>query len=301
MQLHPMLLHALTLNRMLLSVVLLIVSTIAAGDTLDEILSRNKIIVGVSQDQGVLSQLDSATGDITGFEPDLAKKLAESLGVGLKLVPLSMSQRERAIIDRKVDILIASLSDTASRRKVMLPILPHYYLSGINILTRRDDNIKSWDDLRNQRVCSEYGVFYNRIVTVRFGLDIIPLHNRETAAAALSDGRCVGMLYQESTINLQQFGNDWTQLYHIPLEKMQTPPWSIYLNIDDKNGALEQKISGIVIQWLREGVILQLEKKWGLPASAYAVEMNAIWNKKINNQYVCRGPINSDTPSECVK
>lgn len=300
MQLHPRL-HASTFNRLVLTIVLLVVSAIAAGATLDEILSRNKIIVGVSQDQGVLSQFDSVTGAVTGFEPDLAKNLADRLGVRLELVPLSMSQRERAIIDRKVDLLIASLSDTTSRRKVVLPILPHYYLSGINILTRKDDNIKSWDDLRNQRVCSEYGVFYNRIVTVRFGLDIIPLHNRETAAAALSDGRCIGMLYQESTINLKQFGNDWGQQYHIPLEKMQTPPWSIYLNIDNKNGALEKKVSEIVIQWLREGIILQLEKKWGLPSSAYAVEMNAIWNKKINNQYVCSSPINSGTPNECIK
>jgi len=260
-----LLLSSLSVCRCLFAMIFLFVNSITAADTLEKILNDKKITIGVSQDQGVLSQLNSSSGEITGFEPDLAQDLANSLGVKLTLVPLAISDRERAIMDKQIDIVIASLSDTVSRRKFMTPVLPHYYLSGVNVLTRNDENIKSWEDLRNQRVCSEYGVFYNRLVTVRFGLDIIPLHTHEAAMNALSDGRCVAILYQESTINWRLLNNEWGQFYHVPLDRMQTPPWSIYLNIDDKDSALEKAISNIVIHWHRDGVILALEKNGDFP------------------------------------
>lgn len=285
----------------LFTAVFLFLSSATEADTLERILSDKKIIIGVSKDQGVLSKFDSATGMITGFEPDLAQDLANSLGVKLELVPLTIAQREGAILDKKVDVIIASLSDIPKRRKIMQPIIPHYYLSGVNVLTRKDENIKSWQDLQNQRVCSEYGAFYNRLVTVRFGLDIIPLHSHETAIAALSDGRCVGLLYQESTINWRLQESDWGQQYHLPLQTMQTPPWSIYLNISDKDGRLEKRISEIIIRWHREGLILELEKKWQFPASSFASDMNTIWNKKNNNEFFCTSPISKQTPAECIK
>ena len=289
------------LFRLLLTSTFLLLGSAVNADTLDRILSNKKIIIGVSKDQGVLSKLNITTGVIEGFEPDLAKDLANSLGVNLELVPLTILQRESAIIDNKVDVLIASLSDTTARRKVMQPVIPHYYLSGVNVLIRKDENIKSWEDLRGQRVCSEYGTFYNRLVTVRFGIDLIPLHGHEIAVAALSDGRCVGILYQESTIGWRLQDSDWGQQFHIPLQKMQTPPWSIYLNINEKDGRLEKIISDTVARWHRDGVILELEKKWQFPASSFATDMNTVWNKKDNNEFFCKTPINNQTPPECLK
>jgi polar amino acid transport system substrate-binding protein len=293
--------RASSLYGLLFAAAFLLLSSAVNADTLDRILSNKKIIIGVSKDQGVLSQLNLSTGVIEGFEPDLAKDLANSLGVSLELVPLTILQRESAIMDKKVDVLIASLSDTSTRRKVMLPVIPHYYLSGVNVLTRKDENIKSWEDLRGQRVCSEYGTFYNRLVTVRFGIDLIPLHGHKIAVDALSDGRCVGILYEESTIGWRLQDTDWGKQFHIPLEKMQTPAWSIYLNINEKDGKLEKIISDTVVRWHRDGVIMELEKKWKFPASSFSSDMNTIWNKKNNNEYFCKTPINNQTPHECLK
>jgi polar amino acid transport system substrate-binding protein len=285
---------------LLFAACLLIASGVRA-DTLDDILSRKKIVIGVSRDEGALSQVDKATGTIKGFEPDLARDLARSLGVDLELVPLSLSERENAIIDRKIDVLIASFIDNKVRRSTMVPIIPHYYHSGVSLLSRKVENIKKWEDLRNRRICVEYGAFYNRPVMVRFGVDIIPLHDSALALAALLDGRCIGILYLESTVNSKLQASKWSQDFIVPLEKLSTPPWSVYLNIKEKNSRLEKWITDTVIRWHRDGLILDLEKKWGFPDSPFTIKMNMIWNKKNNNEYFCTTPINNQTPSECIK
>jgi polar amino acid transport system substrate-binding protein len=136
---------------------------------------------------------------------------------------------------------------------------------------------------------------------VRFGFDVIPLYSRELALAALFDGRCVGLLYLDSPAigPLQQ--TKWGQDFLVPLDILRIPPWSVYLNIHDKDSRLEKWISKTVIDWHREGLILDLEKKWGLPNAIFSIQMNQLWNKKINNKFFCTTPISDQTPRECVE
>ena len=183
----------------------------------------------------------------------------------------------------------------------MVPVMPHYYRSGVSLLSRKENNIQYWEDLRNQRICAEHGAFYNRIVMLRFGVDIIRLYSRELATAALLDGRCVGLLYMEESENSSLKTTKWVQDFTIPLEKLSVSPWFIYVSLKDKDSRLEKWISETVANWHREGLIIALEKKWGVSESFYSTSMNKIWNKKINNEFFCTTPINKQTPLECIK
>ena len=230
-----------------------------SADTLDDILKRKKIVVGVSKDQGFLSKLDTVTGSIKGFEPDLARDLAKRLNVELELVPLSLSQRKSAVTERKVDVLIATLTDSKEHRTIMVPVVPHYYRSGVSLLSRKENNIQYWDDLQNQRVCANQGAYFNRYVMVRFGVDIIPLYSRELALDALLDGRCVGLLYLDSPENATLETMHRDQNFKVSLDKLTTPPWSVYLSLKDKDSKLEKWISETVSLWHKDGLIIALE------------------------------------------
>ena len=74
----------------------LVVSTLsltaASADVLDTIKERGRLIVGVKADYKPYGFLDSS-GAIIGIEPDLAKDVADKLGVEVEYVPVVSSNR----------------------------------------------------------------------------------------------------------------------------------------------------------------------------------------------------------------
>ena len=62
----------------------------ASADVLDTIKERGKLIVGVKADYIPYGYLDTS-GAIIGIEPDLAKDVADKLGVDVEYVPVVSS------------------------------------------------------------------------------------------------------------------------------------------------------------------------------------------------------------------
>ena len=86
-----------------------------AADHLDLIRQRGEVIIGVKGDYVPFGMVDP-TGALVGIEPDLAADLAKRLGVGLQLVAVTAANRLQKLEQGSVDIIIATLSDTASLR-----------------------------------------------------------------------------------------------------------------------------------------------------------------------------------------
>ena len=64
----------------------------AAADVLDTVKERGTLIVGVKADYKPYGFLDTS-GAVIGIEPDLAKDVADKLGVEVELVPVVSSNR----------------------------------------------------------------------------------------------------------------------------------------------------------------------------------------------------------------
>lgn len=270
------------------------------ADTLDDIMRRGKLVVGVKMDVPLWGQLDVTTGKLVGLEPDLATDLARRLGVELELVGLLTADRIAAVEQRRVDVLIATLSDTEERQQQVTLVAPHYYASGVNILARRAEGFRTWSDLRNRRVCGRRGTFYNRSITVNYGADIVALYSNELAVSALRDGRCAALLYDDTGIVTMLLDPAWSQNYQMPLETLFVTPWSLALNAQERGGRLESLVSDAIVDWHRSGLILQLERKWGIPTTTFTSRMNELWNRKVNGHYFCGERVSQSTPGECL-
>lgn len=269
-------------------------------DLLDQIKARGKLIVGVKKDVLLWGFLNPQTNRIEGLEPDLAKNLADRLGVQLELVGLITAERIEAISSRRVDVMIATLSDTEERRKLMTLVQPHYYSSGVNILARKTEGFKNWADLRNRRVCGRRGAFYNRPIAVEYGADIVALYGNELAKAALRDGRCSAYLFDDTSISALLTDAAWGAQYEMPLTTINSVPWSVALHKSEGGGALEALVSAAIVDWHRSGLLVKLEKKWSILDSEFVKKMNALWNRKTNERWFCGEQINAQTPKECL-
>lgn len=277
----------------------LVISTHAAAATLDDIKSKGVLVVGVKKDVPLWGMLDRQSGDIKGFEPDLAQLVADKLGVKLKLVGVLTSERADAVIQGKVDLLIATLSDTPERRQAMTLVLPHYYSSGVNILARKSDQFKSWTDIRNRRICGRRGAFYNRMITVQYGADIVALYGNDLSSAALRDGRCSGLLYDDIAVIAMLQDTAWSRDFEMPMNSILHVPWAMAIAPQERGGAFESLLSGLVVNWHRSGTLKKLEAHWGIPATQYLDAMQKIWQSKNGDAWLCGETMSEKTPNEC--
>lgn len=253
----------------------------ATDDSLAAIQARGTLLVGVKSDVPCWGELDKTSGEIVGLEPDLARDLAERLGVALKLVPVLSAERVSALETRQVDVVIATLNATPERRAQLTLVSPSYYESGAGLLARRSEGFKQWSELRNRRICSRRGSFYNRPIAVEYGADIVALYSAEIALAALRDGRCDGFLGDTAVFAVMLQNRELAERYEMTLPALYPTGWAVALHPDARGGRLEAAISQAIVHWHRSGLLGRLEEKWGIPRSEFSRRMEAEWRQTV--------------------
>src|SRR4026207_1317258 len=113
---------------------------VARADVLADLKKKGVLVVGTKADYRPFGYLDPS-GKIVGFEPDLAADVAKRLGVKLELVPVGASNRIQFLQQGKIDMMIATMSDTPERRKIVDIVEPDYYASGTNVLAKKSENL----------------------------------------------------------------------------------------------------------------------------------------------------------------
>jgi polar amino acid transport system substrate-binding protein len=118
----------------------------AEAATPAEIKARGKLIVGILTDYPPFGGTD-AQQQPAGYDADVARLLAKSLGVTLELVPVTGPNRIPYLLTNKVDVLIATFGITAERSKQVLFSNPYSALT-IYVLAPKSMNIKTPEDLK---------------------------------------------------------------------------------------------------------------------------------------------------------
>src|SRR5215203_7127370 len=169
----------------------------STAQTLDKIKQRGVLVVGTKADYKPFGFRDPS-GAIVGFEPDLAKEVADKLGVKLELEPVVSSNRMQFLQQGKIDLMIATMNDKPDRRQVVGIIDPLYYASGVNVLASRKAALKTWEQLKGQKVCGIQGAWYNKPVAEKYGADIVAFKGQAEAETALMQGNCIAWVYDDT-------------------------------------------------------------------------------------------------------
>ena len=245
----------------------------ASAQTLDKIKSRGVLVVGTKADYKPFGFRDPS-GAIVGFEPDIGKEVADKLGVKLELEPVVSSNRMQFLQQGKIDLMIATMNDKPDRRQVVGIIDPLYYASGVNVLASRKAALKNWEQLKGQKVCGIQGAWYNKPVAEKYGADFIAFKGQTEAEVALQQGNCVGWVYDDTAFAERLADAKWKD-YEMPLETILEEPWGVAVKLEERDGPWGQFVAKTLEDMHRSGRMIELEKKWNIPASAYLKKMNA--------------------------
>ena len=149
-------------KEMTLLAVLGMLSLIFLGEgkagTLQDIKARGKLLAGVNTDFPPFGFVDEK-GVNKGFDVDMAKAIAKELFAkedAVEFVAVTSGNRIAFLTTNKIDIILASMTITEERKKVIDYSIP-YFMSGHLILVQKDSTITKYQDLAGKKVATTQG------------------------------------------------------------------------------------------------------------------------------------------------
>lgn len=138
----------------------------AETSTLNKVLESGKLRVAILPDNPGWSTLGT-DNDYHGIDADIARLLAESLGVELEFQNTDGAGRVPMIQSDKADVVIACLTATNERAKSVAFTDP-YASGGIIGLCKSDHVLQSWDDLEGKKISVARGSINDTFATDNF-------------------------------------------------------------------------------------------------------------------------------------
>jgi len=125
------------------------------GSTMARIAERGRLVVGTDIGSNPLSFRDPISGDIKGFDVDVAHWISEAIfgDVRVQYRILSTGERVDALLNGDVDVVVKSMSITCDRRESVDFSAP-YYTAAQRILVYRNSGIDSTAGLARKSVCA---------------------------------------------------------------------------------------------------------------------------------------------------
>ncbi|UKN41546.1 glutamate ABC transporter substrate-binding protein [Mycobacterium lepromatosis] len=225
-----------------------------------EIRARGRLIVGLEIGSNLFSFRDPITGEITGFDIDIAGEVARDIfgtPSHIEYRILSTAERIAALQKSEVDIIVKTMTITCERRK-LVNFSTVYLDAKQRILAPRDSPITKPSDLSNKRVCMTRGTTSLHqvseitpspiIVSAENWADcLVAMQQREIDAISTDDAILAGLVEEDPYL-------------HIVGPNMSAQPYGIGISLN--NTTLVRFVNGTLERIRRDGTWNTLYRKW---------------------------------------
>ncbi|HTN80853.1 MAG TPA: glutamate ABC transporter substrate-binding protein [Acidimicrobiales bacterium] len=130
-----------------------------AGTTMAAIQKQGHLVVGVDQTTLLFGYRDPRTGEIQGFDIDIAHEIARAIfgdPNAIELHALNSTDRLPAVENKTVDMVVSQVSMTCGRWQD-LDFSSVYYLAHQALLVKPDSGIAGVPDLEGKTICVTKG------------------------------------------------------------------------------------------------------------------------------------------------
>jgi polar amino acid transport system substrate-binding protein len=235
-------------------------SRIEADAAVAAIRKRGRLLVGLDIGSNLFSFRDPVTGEISGFDVDIAAEVARDIfgdPTAVEYRILSSAERIAALQNNAVDIVVKTMTITCERRE-KVNFSTTYFTAYQRILAPRESDIAGPEDLPGKRVCVARGTTSLKtvqqidpppaIVTVVTWADcLVALQQHEVDAVSTDDAILAGLVTQDPYL-------------HIVGENMAEEPYGIGINLT--NTALVRFVNGTLQRIRNDGTWDNLYRRW---------------------------------------
>lgn len=227
------------------------------------------LVLGLDDAFPPMGYKDTKTGEIIGFDIDLAKELSKRLGVTLKLQPIDWNNKQAELDNGNVDCLWNGFSKTPERAKAMALSIPYMSNNQI-ILVKTNSTYHSLKDLSGKVVGvqsdSSAETALNAVENKEFKAslkDIVKIDDYAKAILEIQNGTIDAISIDE--IVARFYLNNQPDAFRI-LDNGGTP---ISLAAEDyvigmrKNDmALKEKVDETLKEMAKDGTMKKVSEKW---------------------------------------
>jgi polar amino acid transport system substrate-binding protein len=131
-----------------------------AGSTMAGIQHKGQLVVGVDQNTYKFGYRDPSTGQIVGFDIDMARAVANAIfgnrPDNIQFVAITAAQRIPYLQQHKVDLVADTMTVNCDRLK-QVAFSTVYYNAGQSVLVRKDSDATGIASLGGKKVCAAAG------------------------------------------------------------------------------------------------------------------------------------------------
>ncbi|QZY54509.1 transporter substrate-binding domain-containing protein [Crassaminicella profunda] len=223
---------------------------------IEEIKKAGKIVLGTSADYPPYEFHKEIDGKdtIVGFEIEMAKALAEELGVELEIKDIKFDGLLAALAADKIDLIIAGMTPT-EERKQSVDFSKEYFVDEHKVLIKSKDaeKIKTADDLKNLKIGAQKASIQEGIAQGIEGADLKLISKITDLVLEISNDKIDAVILGKAT----------AQAYADRNEELFVPEFSLgggngsAIAVKKGNEDFVKELNNIIDQLKKEGKIDQ--------------------------------------------
>jgi polar amino acid transport system substrate-binding protein len=233
---------------------------LAHADLLQDIKTRGTLIAGVKDSIPPFGFIDPATRTIVGYDIDFAAAIAKALGVKLRTVPVTTATRIPELMQGKIDLIAATMTNSPERAK-QIDFSLTYFVTGQKVLMRKDVKIANVADLKGKRVSSVRGSTSEQNIrrTVP-GVQVIAFNDYPNAFLALAQRKVVGMTTDEIILLDLQKRSPKPGDFVLLDEYISTEPYG--LGVRKGEPAFLKEVNRVLLEMEKSGEAAEIFDRW---------------------------------------
>ncbi|MER2174644.1 MAG: transporter substrate-binding domain-containing protein [Carnobacterium sp.] len=232
--------------------------------TIESIKEAGVLKVGVKEDVPNFGLKNTDTGEIEGFEIDIAKKIAEDIlgdPDAIELTPVTAKTRGPLLDNGEVDMVIATFTVTEERKETY-NFSDAYYEDAVGLLVKKDKNYEGLKDMDGANVGVAQSSTTSEAIASEAEQYDITVEFSEYATypeikAALDSGRVDAFSVDRSI--LAGYLDDSTEI--LP-DRFATQDYGIATK--KTNTELAEHVNELITTWGEDDTLNGLVSEWGL-------------------------------------
>lgn len=234
----------------------------AQADTLQDIKARGKFICGTMGTAEPFSFQDPKTRAVVGYEVDICKAVADSLGVPLELKLIAVEARIPELIAGRVDVVAANLGWSPERAR-QIDYSHQHFVSLQKVLAReKDQELKSPAELAGKRVSAVRGSSSEQGAR-KYIPNVEPVTFKDPSGAflALQQGKVSGFVGSELMLaKLRQQAASSAVPVKILVPALFVEPWGVGVRKGD--AAMLGQVNQVLDKLEASGDATRIFDKW---------------------------------------
>jgi len=197
---------------------------------LDIVLERGELIVGCEPEFPPFESKNEK-GEFVGFDMDMARELANDLGVKLKIQEMAWDSLPTALETRKIDVIISGMTATEERAKSRSFTKP-YYKTKLCLLVNAKSGIEKPSDVNGKRLAVKLGTTGD-IQSKKLFPDakVVKFDMESACALEVATGRADAFLYDRHSIIRHQ--REHAETTRAILEPLSEEPYAMAVRLGD--------------------------------------------------------------------